>query len=79
VLVSEEAGEAHLVKNGKITTNLSENELRESLSALLDLSRGDGNLPRRIRALLQPSGSDRRGAREVAEVGDSGGTEEEEN
>lgn len=49
VLVSEEAGEAHLVKNGKITTNLSEQELRQSLSALLDLSRAQVNLPRRVR------------------------------
>ena len=39
ILVSEEAGEAHLVKNGKITTNLSEQEIRQSLSALLDISR----------------------------------------
>jgi len=49
ILVSEEAGEAHLVKNGKITTNLNEQELRQSLAALLDLSRGQANLPRRLR------------------------------
>jgi uncharacterized protein (TIGR00159 family) len=49
VLVSEEAGEAHLVKNGKITTNLSEQELRDTLAALLDISRGQPNLPRRMR------------------------------
>lgn len=49
VLISEEAGEAHLVKNGKITTNLSEQELRQSLTALLDISRGQVNLPRRMR------------------------------
>lgn len=48
VLVSEEAGEAHLVKNGRLTTNLSETELRQSLSALLDLSRSAANLPRRL-------------------------------
>lgn len=52
VLVSEEAGEAHLVKNGKITTNLSEQELRQSLSALLDISRSQVNLPRRMRAWI---------------------------
>ena len=49
VLVSEEAGETHLVKNGKITTNLNEEELRQSLAALLDFSRGQVNLPRRVR------------------------------
>jgi uncharacterized protein (TIGR00159 family) len=49
VLVSEEAGESHLVKNGKITTNLNEEELRQSLAALLDFSRGQVNLPRRMR------------------------------
>lgn len=39
VLVSEEAGEAHLVKNGRIMNNLNEQELSRSLTALLDLSR----------------------------------------
>jgi len=53
VLVSEEAGEAHLVKNGKITTNLNEQELRQSLAALLDLSRTQVNLPKRMRGWLQ--------------------------
>jgi len=52
VLISEEAGEAHLVKNGKITTNLSESELRLSLSALLDLSRSQVGIPQRIRGWL---------------------------
>src|SRR3954451_25139101 len=53
VLVSEEAGEAHLVKNGKITTNLSEQELRQSLAALLDLSKHQVSIPRRMRSWLQ--------------------------
>lgn len=52
VLVSEEAGEAHLVKNGKIITNLSESEMVQSLSALLDLSRPNESLPRRMRGWL---------------------------
>jgi len=52
ILVSEEAGEAHLVKGGKITTNLNEQELRQSLAALLDLTRGATNLPRRMRGWL---------------------------
>ncbi len=54
VLVSEEAGEAHLVKNGRITTNLTEQELRQSLAALLDL-RGQSRIPQRMRAILQTS------------------------
>jgi diadenylate cyclase len=53
VLVSEEAGEAHLVKNGKITTNLNEQEIRQSLTALLDLSRSQANIPRRMRGWFQ--------------------------
>ena len=60
VLVSEEAGEAHLVKNGRLTTNLSEQELRQSLGALLDLPRGQVNLPRRVRGWLQSQGSERK-------------------
>lgn len=53
VLISEEAGEAHLVKNGKITTNLNEQELRQSLSILLSLSKSQANLPYRLRNWLQ--------------------------
>ena len=49
ILVSEEAGEAHLVKGGKLTTNLNEQEIVQSLTALLDLSRGQVKLPRRMR------------------------------
>lgn len=53
VLVSEEAGEAHLVKNGRLTTNLSEQELKQSLSALLDLSKNQIRFPRRMRGWLK--------------------------
>ena len=53
VLVSEEAGEAHLVKDGKITTNLSEQEIRQSLAALLDLSRNQVKIPRKVRGWIQ--------------------------
>lgn len=60
VLVSEEAGEAHLVKNGKLTTNLSEEELRQSLSALLDISRSQGGLPTRMRGWLAQARERRR-------------------
>ncbi len=61
VLVSEEAGEAHLVKNGKITTNLSEQEIRQSLSALLDISRSQSGLPRKLRNWLNQRGAARNG------------------
>lgn len=50
VLVSEEAGEAHLVKNGRLTTNLSENEIRRSLSALLQSGRSANRVPKRVRS-----------------------------
>ena len=53
VLVSEEAGEAHLVKSGKITTNLNEQELRDSLAVLLDISRGHRNLSRRMKGWMR--------------------------
>ncbi len=53
VLVSEEAGEAHLVKNGKITTNLNELELRQSLAALLEISHNQVNLSKRMKGWLQ--------------------------
>ena len=53
VLVSEEAGEAHLVKNGRITTNLNEQELRQSLAALLDLSKTQVGLPRRMKGWIR--------------------------
>lgn len=51
VLVSEEAGEAHLVKNGRLMQNLSEDELSQSLAALLDISRSNRPLPRRVARL----------------------------
>jgi len=57
VLVSEEAGEAHLVKNGKITTNLNEQELKQSLAALLDLTKHQVSLPRRMKGWLAETGS----------------------
>jgi hypothetical protein len=41
------------VKNGKLTTNLNEQEIRQSLAALLDLTRGQVTMPRKLRALLQ--------------------------
>jgi uncharacterized protein (TIGR00159 family) len=61
VLISEEAGEAHLVKNGKITTNLSEQELRQSLSALLDISRGQVRIPKRMKGWMAAAQGKMRG------------------
>jgi len=61
VLVSEELGEVHLVKNGKITMNLNENELQQSLAALLDLSRSKAHVPRRMRGWIQAAKSARSG------------------
>ncbi len=63
VLISEEAGEAHLVKNGRITTNLSEQELRQSLAALLDLSRSQVKIPLRVKNWFQGNGG--RGSRQT--------------
>src|SRR5579885_454833 len=60
VLVSEEAGEAHLVKNGKITTNLNEQELKKSLAALLDLTKHQVSFPRRMKGWIAETGSDAR-------------------
>lgn len=62
VLVSEEAGEAHLVKSGRLTTNLNEQEIRQSLAAVLDLARAQANLPKRMRGWFyanRPQGSAR--------------------
>ncbi len=53
VLVSEEAGEAHLVKSGRITTNLDEQQLRESLGALLDFSKRQVNFSKRMKGWLR--------------------------
>jgi uncharacterized protein (TIGR00159 family) len=60
ILISEEAGEAHLVKNGKITMNLNEEELRLSLAALLDLSRNPNQVPSRMRNWIQSNGKEKR-------------------
>lgn len=53
ILCSEEMGEAHLAKGGRLTTNLSESEIRESLAALLDVSSGERRVPHRIQGWLK--------------------------
>lgn len=53
VLVSEEAGEAHLVKNGRLMTNLNEQELSRSLTALLDLSRSRSGFIARLASWMK--------------------------
>lgn len=67
VLVSEEAGETHLVKNGRLMTNLSEDELFQSLTALLDVSKSAPTVPSRLSRLskwlnLPKSSSKKRGS-----------------
>lgn len=52
VLVSEEAGQVHLVRNGTLASNLSEEELSSSLAVLLELSgsgRGKSRIPIGVR------------------------------
>ena len=61
ILVSEEAGEAHLVKNGKLITNLNEQEMAQSLSALLDLTQSGETLPKRMRGWIASVRDRRRG------------------
>lgn len=63
ILVSEEAGEAHLVKNGRIITNLNEAELAQSLTALLDLTRVRASWVEKLRQTLIRRFSDREGGR----------------
>lgn len=53
ILCSEEMGEAHLAKGGRLTTNLSESEIRESLAALLDVSSGERRVPHRLQSWLK--------------------------
>lgn len=53
IVVSEEAGEVHLVKNGKITMNLNEQELQQSLAALLELRKSQSFIPQRMRGWFQ--------------------------
>jgi len=48
VLVSEEAGAAHLVHSGRLMMNLSETQIREGLIAILALETRRPNISRRI-------------------------------
>ncbi|MGK5087564.1 diadenylate cyclase CdaA [Bdellovibrionota bacterium FG-2] len=59
VLVSEEAGQAHLVTGGKITTNLREQELRQSLSVLLNLAESQTTIPKRLKGWFASMGRSR--------------------
>jgi uncharacterized protein (TIGR00159 family) len=66
ILVSEEAGEAHLVKNGRLMTDLSEDEISRSLSALLDISRSLRPLPKNFSGFANFLGLRRRRGRGAA-------------
>ncbi len=52
LLVSEEAGQAHLVQSGEIVRNLTEGQLRDTLGELLNLHAPREPLPNRIRRFL---------------------------
>lgn len=53
VLVSEEAGQAHIVHGGEMLRNLTELQIRDTLADLLQLDIPRDPLPRRIRQFLQ--------------------------
>lgn len=49
VLVSEEAGQVHVVQSGQMIKNLSESQIKDTLAELLNLHTSHEPLPRRIR------------------------------
>ncbi len=53
VLVSEEAGQAHLVQSGEMIRNLTEGQIRDTLAQLLNLNSPEQPLPNRIRSFIQ--------------------------
>lgn len=53
VLVSEEAGQAHIVQSGEMIKNLSEAQIRDTLADLLALDVPRSPLPQRIRTFIQ--------------------------
>jgi diadenylate cyclase len=53
VLVSEEAGQTHIVHGGEMLKNLTEQQVRDTLADMLHLDIPRDPLPRRIRAFLQ--------------------------
>jgi diadenylate cyclase len=52
VLVSEEAGEAHIVQSGQMIRNLSESQIRDSLTDLLNLNIPRDPLPTRVKSFM---------------------------
>ncbi len=53
VLVSEEAGEAHIVQAGRIIRNLSETQIRETLTERLNLHIPRDPLPKKINSFIE--------------------------
>ena len=53
VLVSEEAGQAHIVQSGQMIKNLSESQLRDTLTDLLNLHIPHDPVPKKMKAFLQ--------------------------
>ena len=54
ILVSEEAGEAHLVRNGKMVTNLSEDSLIQYLASLMNISRNRMTWRGKVQGWIRP-------------------------
>jgi diadenylate cyclase len=52
VLVSEEVGQAHVVQSGQMIRNLSEVQIRDTLTEILNLSVPSEPLPKRIRNFI---------------------------
>ncbi|MBC7396981.1 MAG: TIGR00159 family protein [Bdellovibrionales bacterium] len=52
VLVSEEAGQAHIVQSGEMIKNLSETQIRDTLTELLNLNHPTEPIPARIKNLV---------------------------
>lgn len=53
VLVSEEAGQAHIVQSGEMIKNLTESQLRDTLAELLSLNSPHEPLPNRIKSFVE--------------------------
>lgn len=61
VLVSEEAGAAHIVQSGQMMKNLTETQIRDTLTDLLNLNVPHEPLPKRVRewvSILRGRGGD---------------------
>lgn len=53
VLVSEEAGAAHIVQSGQMMRNLTETQIRDTLTDLLNLNVPHEPLPKRVKGWIK--------------------------